>query len=281
MSWALRPQPELSDKQFRLWQELLEARTGIDLGGHKSILQVGLLKRMRQLGYENYGEYYHQVSAGGGDAAVEWGELLNSLTVQETRFYRDPSAFAYLGDYLQVRLQVNDGEPLELWSVGCSTGEEAYSLAITAAEAVRTAAGERFFGVTGTDISSSAVARAEAGEYRQQQLLIIEAALRYRYFRNISAGSYQVVPALRSRVCFSRSNIAMINTLPNMLMDVIYCQNMLIYFKREGRISVLNALYKRLKPGGLLITGPGESQGWHHPGVRRISNSRIEGYIKQ
>ncbi|WP_237445613.1 CheR family methyltransferase [Sinobacterium norvegicum] len=281
MSWALKSQPDLTDNQFRRWQQLLESRTGIYLGGHKSILQAGLLKRMRQLGCDCYDQYLQQVDSVERSSIIEWGELLNSLTVQETRFFRDPAAFITVQEYLEQQItQGNVEESLELWSVGCSSGEEAYSLAVTAAEAVRATSTDTFFGVTGTDISNSAIASAETAVYKQTQLQIIEPSLRYRYFRPIAKGQYQVVPAVQSRVCFSRSNISLVEQLPKMMMDVIYCQNMLIYFKQEGRTSVLNALFERLKPGGLLITGPGESQGWCHAGVRRIDNNRVEGYIK-
>jgi type IV pilus assembly protein PilK len=281
LSWALKPQPDLTDSQFKLWQQLLESRTGIYLGAHKSILQAGLLKRMRQLSCDCYDQYYCQVDSVERSSIIEWGELLNSLTVQETRFFRDPAAFVYVQEYLENKIKHGGAEEsLELWSVGCATGEEAYSLAVTAAEAVRLTSVDTYFAVTGTDISNSAIATAGAAVYKQTQLQIIEPSLRYRYFRSIAKGKYQVVPAVQSRVCFSRSNISLVEQLPKMMMDVIYCQNMLIYFKQEGRASVLNALFERLKPGGLLVTGPGESQGWSHAGVRRIDNNRVEGYIK-
>ncbi len=281
MNWRLQPAPLLSDKQYCLWQKILEERTAIYLGNHKSILQSGLLRRMRELNCDNYDDYYRRVTDDNCHATVEWEELLNSLTIQQTRFFRDPPAYAVLQDYLSQRLKSSPAAPLELWSVGCATGEEAYSLAMTAAEVIRVSVSDHLFAVTATDISNNALTQAKLAEYKAAQLNTIDASLRYRYFRAISSKRYQVVPAIRSRMCFSRANIVKVEQLPEMLMDVIYCQNMLIYFKQSRRIAVLNALYKRLKPGGLLITAPSESQGWHRNGLKRIRNNHVEGYIKQ
>ena len=236
---------------------------------------------MRELNCDDYDDYYRRVTADNCHAIVEWDELLNRLTIQQTRFFRDPPAYAVLQDYLSQQVKSSPATPLELWSVGCATGEEAYSLAITAAEVIRVSASETLFAVTATDISNNAITKAKLAEYKLAQLNSIDARLRYRYFRAISSTCYQVVAAIRARMCFSRANIAQVEQLPEMLMDVIYCQNMLIYFKQSRRIDVLNALYKRLKPGGLLITGPSESQGWHRSGLKRIRNSYVEGYIKQ
>ncbi|MBL4759538.1 MAG: hypothetical protein JKY80_01610, partial [Mariprofundaceae bacterium] len=98
-----------------------------------AFLQTNLSARMRELGVTDYASYYRQVTDG-PRGAVEWSTLLDRLTVQETRFFRHPPSFEVLSQYLQERLAAGLGKPWELWSVGCSSGEEPYSIAMTVAE---------------------------------------------------------------------------------------------------------------------------------------------------
>jgi chemotaxis methyl-accepting protein methylase len=170
--------------------------------------------------------------------------------------------------------------PLDLWSVGCSTGEEAYSLAMIANEAIDYLAAKCFLGVIASDISQTALSIARKGHYSKRKLDALSHALKNKYFVPVGNDEYQVAPNLRQRLCFVRGNMLDLNAVPKMAMDVIYCQNVLIYFQRDRQQQVLNALTEHLKPGGLLMIGPGEVMAWRHPLMQRSSDEKVQAYIK-
>ncbi len=133
----MRRLPDMDEAQFSQWQALLEHRTGITLSKERrSFLETNLGIRMREVGCNSYQAYYERVVSG-PEAIVEWSTLVDRLTVQETRFFRDPDAFRLVSDYILTRpREVLKRRPLEVWSVGCSTGEEPYTLAMLLNEAM-------------------------------------------------------------------------------------------------------------------------------------------------
>ena len=129
--WRRRNVAPMDNYEFRQWVELLEKRTGISLPEkRKSFLLANLNIRMRELGYEKYQEYFRHLLAG-RRGAVEWEILVDRLTVHETRFFRDITALNMLEDcYLNALPPSDTAMRINIWSVGCATGEEPYSLAM-------------------------------------------------------------------------------------------------------------------------------------------------------
>jgi len=279
--WALQPLADMTVNEFRDWQSLLEARTGVVLDERRrAFLQTNLSARMRELGVAEYAAYYRQVTDG-PRGAVEWSTLLDRLTVQETRFFRHRPSFDVLENYLRDRLQQGLSEPWELWSVGCASGEEPYSLAISAAEVLRESDQPDFYGVTGTDISLNALSKAREGHYAARRLDMLDEDLRQRYFVAQADGRFKVVPALAARVCCARLNVLELAKAPMSGMDVIFCQNLLIYFRRWRRREILNHLAERLVPGGLLVVGVGEVAGWQHPELIPVADERVLAFTRK
>jgi type IV pilus assembly protein PilK len=281
-TWALRPLAEMSVQEFRDWQVLLENRTGLVLSDQRrALLQASLSTRMRELNIADYSSYYQQVTDG-LRGAIEWSNLLDHLTVQETRFFRHRPSFEILDGYLRRRIsETGLRHPLALWSVGCSTGEESYSLAIVAAEALRNCEQPELFGVTGTDISMKALSKARNAEYGTRRLEQIEVDLLERYFDPLGEGRYKVRAALASRVCFARLNVLELAKAPFSGVDVIFCQNLLIYFRRWRRREILNRLVERLAPGGLLVIGVGEVVDWQHPDMLPVADDQVLAFIRK
>lgn len=282
VDWSLTPLAEMSAAEFRAWQSLLEERSGMVVSEQRrSFLQTNLSSRMREVGAPDYASYYRQVTAG-ARGAVEWSTLMDRLTVQETRFFRHAPSFELLSNHLQLCNEQRDSNrPWSLWSVGCSSGEEAYSLAICAAEALERDADDSPYGVIGTDISLSALSRSREGVYGERRLEPIDSALRVRYFRALAGGQYQVSPQLEARVCFAKLNVLELADAPMSDMDVIFCQNLLIYFRRWRRREILNRLVERLAPGGLLVIGVGEVAGWQHPDLDPVANSQVLAFTRK
>ena len=282
-TWALKPLVDMTPAEFHDWQALLEERTGVVINEQRqAFLQTNLSARMRELDVPDYASYYRQVTAG-PRGAVEWSTLLDRLTVQETRFFRHRPSFEVLEQYLALRLaKAQPGEqPWALWSVGCSSGEEPYSMAISAAEVLRDSEMPDHFGVTGTDISMNALSKARDGEYAARKFEQMDIDLCERYFDAQDDGRLKVIPSLAARVCCARLNVLELAKAPMTGMDVIFCQNLLIYFRRWRRREILNRLAERLAPGGLLVVGVGEVVGWQHPDLEPVADERVLAFTRK
>lgn len=282
-TWVLKPLVDMTPAEFHDWQALLEERTGVVINEQRqAFLQTNLSARMRELDVPDYASYYRQVTAG-PRGAVEWSTLLDRLTVQETRFFRHRPSFEVLEQYLALRLartQPGD-QPWALWSVGCSSGEEPYSMAISAAQVLRDSEMPDHFGVTGTDISMNALSKARDGEYAARKFEQMDIDLCERYFDVQEDGRLKVIPSLAARVCCARLNVLELAKAPMTGMDVIFCQNLLIYFRRWRRREILNRLAERLAPGGLLVVGVGEVVGWQHPDLEPVADERVLAFTRK
>ncbi|EEF24333.1 Chemotaxis protein methyltransferase, putative [Ricinus communis] len=276
-AWSLPASTSLSATQFESWLALVEERTGIDFSQHRSILQTGLSARLRELGQSDVDAYLEQVRAL-PQGLPEWQQLLAHLTVKETSFFRQSAAYDLVRAYLRKRAQTQTGT-IDLWSVGCATGEEPYSLAIAANESLAASGRQPYFGVFATDICAQALTQARQAVYPHRRLANLSDSLRRRYFVAAEDDNWQVNDALRARVCFNQGNLLQIERMPALPMDVIFCQNVLVYFRRWRIKQVLDALAQRLKPGGLLVIGPGEAPQWQHPDLVRTQHEGVTAWL--
>lgn len=271
----------MDDAQFNRWAELLQQRTGIHLPEkRRSFLISSLNIRMRELGIDNYEDYFQYLITG-RRGAVEWEILVDRLTVHETRFYRDEIALDLVREYTNHWLEqhTDTTERFELWSVGCATGEEPYSLAILLDDLFAQSDSKAYLGITATDVSTASLATGRKGIYPRNRLTNLPAELQSKYFATIDGQQHvQVVPELQQRVCFMRQNLLDLEWTRIGKMNIIFCQNVLIYFQREQRLSILNQLAEHLKPGGLLILGAGEITDWQHPALKSVNQGGTLAY---
>jgi chemotaxis protein methyltransferase CheR/type IV pilus assembly protein PilK len=270
--WGIKSLSPISDEQFELWQTLIEARTGMTIGAaRRTFLETSLGIRMREIGINDYETYYEQLMAG-PVAEREWAVLVDRLTVQETSFFRHPSSFALVRQHVSELLLRDPGrKSLNLWSVGCSTGEEPYSLAMQTDAQLAELQRKVFFGVTATDISLPTLGRARTGIYGERRLHNVPSAWKEKYFQPVvGRKEWQVTDELKRRVAFVQLNIMELDRAPMAGMDVIFCQNVLIYFRRFRKRDILTNLAVRLAPGGLMVLGLGEAMDWAHPQLVRV-----------
>ncbi|MEN0038199.1 MAG: protein-glutamate O-methyltransferase CheR [Cellvibrio sp.] len=283
MAWSLRTLPTLTEDQFLQWGKLLEERTGIQLVfQQKAWLESQMSSRMREQGYEDYNAYFDLISEESIEAKLEWSRLIDRIAVKETSFFRHRESIEYVRNYLQQKIN-NQAlhNSFDIWSMGCATGEEAYSLAMVVNDCFELAALSPYYGITAMDISSSALAAGRKGRYSKRRVEQVKPDEAKRYLQLCTDGSYEVVNKLRDRVCFTHTNIIHARQLPQVQVDVIFCQNLLVYFRRWLRRDVLNALVERLKPGGLLIVGLGEVVDWEHPEMQRTDDDQVQAYVRE
>jgi chemotaxis protein methyltransferase CheR/type IV pilus assembly protein PilK len=281
MSWEKVSFPVLTDAQFLRWQSLLEERTGMYVAKtRQSLLQSNLIIRMREINCLDFDQYCALVSIK-PSGIVEWNVILDRLMVHETRFYRDPESLLLFQEFLAARLQNEiKNRPLNIWSVGCSTGEEPYTLAVLTNEAFFKCHREPRFGITATDISLPALNKARAAQYNTRKLMDMEQAHIVQYFSQKDKNLFEVNEDIKQKVCFSMANMVDIEKSPLRNMDVIYCQNVLIYFRKERKYEILNSLVQCLAPGGMLIIGQGEAVEWTHSHVSRVENSHTLAFLR-
>lgn len=271
---------EMDNAQFMRWQQLIEERTGMFLTAQRrSFLQSQLNIRMRELNCSDCQAYYDLV-INGSSGAIEWNTLVDRLTVQETRFFRDPDAFALVARFMQDKAAaLSTKDSFECWSVGCSSGEEAYSLAILAEHYLAPLG--IHYAINGTDISTPVLRKARQGIYPRKALQWVPLEFDTPNFIAQSGDKLQIAPTLRERCCFSQVNILELAQCPLHSQHIIYCQNVLIYFRRWRRREILNTLAERLVPGGVLIIGLGEMVDFHHPLLEQIPSNLVSAFIRK
>jgi chemotaxis protein methyltransferase CheR/type IV pilus assembly protein PilK len=267
----------MDNRQFRSWAALLEERTGMVLPEERrSFLVTGVGLRMREVGFADFDAYYDYLASGRA-GRIEWAALVDHLTVQETRFFRDPKAIRLIEEHFlpQAVARVSAGEAVQVWSAGCATGEEAYTLAMMLDQHLSDAGLPRYYGVTGSDISLQALSIARHGRYSNRRLASVPSDYASLYCQSVSSVRFEMSESLRRRSCFTQLNLLddVAAALPGM--DLVYCQNVLIYFDQARRTRILTNLVDRLRPGGIMILGPGEAMGWSAPGVERIGGPNV------
>lgn len=271
--WGFKPALPMSDEQFELWQALVEVRIGITVTpSRRSFLETSLTTRMREIGLDDYEVFYEKLMSGPA-GSTEWMILTDRLTVQETSFFRHVSSYNLVEEHLRKLVAEPERRSINLWSAGCSTGEEAYSLAMLSDSLLTSNAHrhEIFFGVTATDISLPTLMKARQGVYADRKVMAIPEHYRQRYFQHLdNQREWRIVDVIKKRVAFSQLNLMELEKAPFADMDIIFCQNVLIYFRRFRKRDVVTQLANRLAVGGVMVLGLGEVVDWSHPQLERI-----------
>ncbi len=275
------PAPGLTPRQLGLWLSLLEHRTGVQVAADReAYVRTVLEKRMNECGVRQADTYLAQLAGGKDAQGDEWEVLLDRILIGETRFFRHRPSFDFVSDICKQWLGEADESPtITAWSLGCSTGEEPYSLAMTLARAYAEAGFRPSFSVIATDLNGRSLACAREGIYSPRALRGVDPELLEAFFEPRSSGDWQVTSRLRRRVTFFQGNV-LDPQIPRRLrnLDVVYCQNLFIYLRRWRRRTLVRQLTGALRPGGLLIVGPGELSGWAPPELERHPDRSVQAY---
>lgn len=264
MSQALGPGARLSFKDFERLSRFIQTHCGIKLPRTKhTMLQSRLAKRVRALGMSDFSEYCDYVLCPEGMEA-ELAHMLDVVTTNKTEFFREKSTLDRFVNLALPNLsregKFGGANRLRVWSAGCSTGEEPYSLAICLAESPLGKL-PRGYSILATDISTRVLEAARLGVYQQEAIKPIPPELRRRYLmrgKDSEQGLVRVVPELRAMVTFQRLNLMEPLSFAQP-MHVIFCRNVLIYFDRPTQEGMLKRFCEVIRSGGYLFIGHSET----------------------
>lgn len=243
-----------TDEDFDRVQSMIYSRAGISLhDGKHAMVYSRLSRRLRETGFKSFDQYLTWLeSANGG----EWQEFVNALTTNLTSFFREPHHFEILSTFLKSKPNSS------LWRVWCgaaSTGEEPFSIIITALE---TLGSLKNFTLIATDIDSKVLSAAARGVYSVDGLKGIEAAQVQKYFlrgKGVNCGFARVKNELLEPIEYRIVNLIQDDWQFRELFDIVFCRNVMIYFDANTQRSVLKKIHRVLKPGGLLFVGHAEN----------------------
>jgi chemotaxis protein methyltransferase CheR len=263
----------LSESEMDQIARVLFDASGIRIGqGKRELVRSRLRKRLDVTGIASYSDYIEYVRQQGMD---ELRHMVEALTTNETRFFREPSHF----DVLAERVLKPGAGPVKIWSGACSTGEEPYSIAMRCLDERQRMAG-RQVRILATDIDSQVLATAREGVYPEEHLHDVPPELAQRFFESafddpVRGKSYRVMREARSIVSFARLNL--MGPWPmNGPLSAVFLRNVMIYFDRGTRTWLGMRMARLLAPGGLLVIGQSESLGRAPRGLRLIQPSVYE-----
>jgi type IV pilus assembly protein PilK len=272
--------PELASEQLSGLMQKLHTHAGISIDSTQNVIAGCIQARMDSLGITEADNYLSAFDDS-ISAKAEWLALTELLTVKETRFFRQPEAFDCLAQYVESLLSIGPApSELSFWSAGCSHGQELYSMAMVVESALAQHKPWIQWHGIGTDISFNAIRQAQQAIYSEAAMESLSPAYQDDYMDYKLADRRKVSESIRSRTHFFHSNLLHVDSAPFADFNIIFCQNVLIYFARDRQRWIINQLVNRLRAGGLLILGAGEDVSWLNDNVRRLQWPGVCAYKK-
>lgn len=250
---------QLSDSEFAKLSKFIYTEYGIKMPPEKRImLQSRLQKRLRALKIYSFKDYIEYVFSKEGNNEII--HMMDVVSTNKTDFYREPAHFEYLRDTILPQLY-EEKKSIKLWSAGCSSGPEVYTLAIELSEFGMGNAGFDF-SILGTDISTLMLKKAYSAIYPEDMIQMMPLELKRKYLLKSKDKDKKLVRVnqnLRKKTKFQRVNFMDDSYPVNEQFDIIFCRNVLIYFDRETQEKVINKLCRHLRQGGYFFLGHSES----------------------
>ncbi|HEY4716585.1 MAG TPA: protein-glutamate O-methyltransferase CheR [bacterium] len=269
----------LTDQEFRLFRNLIYEESGILIKEtRKEFLEKRVLKRISETGASSPYWYYRYIASMKTDELLV---LLDLMTINETSFFRNRPQIDFFNNSILPELikkkETGGSKTLRIWSAGCSTGEEPYSIAMGICETIAYSPNWNIK-IFASDISLASLKIAKDGEYSEDKVrATVDDHLIDKYFEN-NGNFFRIKDEIKKLVVFDFNNLKNDNGLRNL--DVIFCRNVIIYFPEDNQIKLINRFYENLSPGGYLLLGHSESiQGWN-TGFNFIHNNKGTAYKK-
>jgi len=250
---------ELAESQLDRISRLVKSLSGINLhDGKKELVKARLGKRLRNLGMRSFEQYIDYVSD--DSSGLELTAMLDAISTNLTSFFRESDHFEYIAGEVFSRLIAGGQRRLRIWSAGCSTGEEPYSIAITAAEKIPDLANWNAR-ILATDLSTNVLRQAMEACYPANKLESMAPQLLHKHFVIEKSGkerNYRVAEHIRRMTTFAHLNL-MGRWPMRGPFDIIFCRNVMIYFDKPTRRELVRRYWELLAPGGTLLIGHSES----------------------
>lgn len=246
----------LTDAHFRTISQLVYRVCGINLQpGKEGLVKTRLAKRVVTLGFSDFDDYLRHVASDKVEGAV----MVDLLTTNKTSFFREEQHFDYLHSRILPALAARPG-PIRIWSAGCSSGEEPYTLAMVLRDHLPDP-DRREVRILATDISARVLAKAREGVYGEDLLRDVPDSMRKRHWTPVhgqTPRAYQASDKLRAMIRFARLNLMEAWPMSGPF-DAIFCRNVMIYFDKQTQEKLVNRYWELLPPGGHLFVGHSES----------------------
>lgn len=265
------PRVGMDKSVFDKFRSLIFDTCGIFLTEQKeALISARISKRMRALRIADYGHYYHTVVS--DKSGEELRELVNAISTNVTHYYREARHFDYLGNLVRT-WSANGQRRLRIWCAACSTGEEPYTIAITALENMERPLA---LDVVASDISTKVLQVAKFGVYKDSDVRSVPDALLRKYFQKgvgRAAQLYRVKQQVRDLVSFRQINLSTPPYPVDGQLDAIFCRNVMIYFAQDLRRNLVHHFEQMLRPGGYLFVGLAESLSGVHKNLTTVEPS--------
>ena len=254
----------MTDREFRQLRELVYERLGINLTGKKRSMLIGRLQKLlRTSGFKNFQDYYEYLVNDSGMKAMT--ELINRITTNYSFFYRGKSHFEYFVQTVLPEvvgsLKKRNSRDLRIWTAGCSTGEEPYMLTMLMREFFGNEYGLWDGGILATDISEKVLTFARQGIYPEERTKEVPVQLRNKYLKKLNDGQMAVNDTIKNEVIFRKFNLINKHYPFKKPFQIIFCRNVMIYFDKQTRDTLLHRFYEKTEPGGYLFIGHSETLG--------------------
>jgi chemotaxis protein methyltransferase CheR len=248
-------------EEFALLRDFIYEKCGIYFTENKAyLLESRLATRANELGFSSFEDYYYYLKYGADKVRGEMLNLFDAVTTNETSFFRNPPQLDAFDLIVKKNYFENGGPPgpLKIWSAGCSTGEEPYTLAMMMLEVIERTRKKIPFTIYATDISSKALESAKRAVFTEYSLRNTDPALKAKYFVG-QKDVYQLKDAVKRCVTFDFMNLGDSDSYKRFrMLDIIFCRNVLIYFDEKMKKKVIDQFYESLKPRGFLTIGHAE-----------------------
>ena len=254
----------ISNKEFEAIRKLVYSKFGINLTEQKKTLVVGRLQKvLKERGFNDFREYFQWVSSDKSGVGLE--ELAGKISTNHTFFYREKAHFEFFAGKvlpeLTARKEQTGDRSLRIWCAGCSSGEEPYTLMMLMMEHLGRNLPRWKPLLLATDLSANILRTAMKGEYESDRVAELPAGLRNKYFSNLPQGELTVAESVRKNITYRQHNL-MDATFPfKQPFDAIFCRNVMIYFDRETRNTLVAKFHQHMAPGGHFFIGHSESLG--------------------
>ena len=255
---------KMTDREFRQLRELVYERLGINLTEKKRSMLIGRLQKLlRTSSFKNFQDYYEYLVNDSSMTAMT--ELINRVTTNYSFFYRGKSHFEFFVQSalpeVVASLKRQNSRDLRVWTAGCSTGEEPYMLAILMREFFGNGYGMWDGGILATDISEKVLNFALEGVYPEDRTKEVPVQLKHKYFNKLTDGQLAIRESIKREVIFRKFNLKNTNYPFKKPFQMIFCRNVMIYFDKQTRDTLLHRFYEATEPDGYLFIGHSETLG--------------------